>query len=215
MSVHTDSEHYDSTYREPYTDEDTARARQAQAAQVAGGPSSAGLPTQQLFEPPANNSISASDRRRDIGALVLIAIGVVAMLGQFVPASEDLMGGFVLLTIASVFLFFSFWQRTYGLLIPGCILAGLALGVPLATLTDGVSVLWGLALGFAAILLVGRALFRVQSPWPIFPAVILFGLGIVVAISNMPAVFAGSFIWLPILLILAGLYLGFARKRSM
>lgn len=213
--MHTDTEHYDSTYREPYTDEDTARARQAEAAQAAGGPSSAGLPTQQLFEPPANDRISASDRRRDIGALVLIAIGVVAMLGQFVPASEDLMGGFVLLIIASVFLFFSFWQRIYGLLIPGCILAGLALGVPLATLTDGVSVLWGLALGFAAMLLVGRALFRVRSPWPIFPAVILFGVGIVVAISNMPAVFAGSFIWLPILLILAGLYLGFLRRGNM
>lgn len=186
-----------------YTDEDTARARQQ-------GFSSAGMPTHPLDQSPPP-AVQRAERRNDLLALALIAVGIVALLGRFVPASEDLTGGLVVFTIGSCFLFFAFWNRLYGLLIPGCILGGLGLGIPLAEITDGVSVLWGLALGFFAILFLGRAVLHVRHTWPVYPAVILFALGVMVAMSNLPAFFSVGLIWLPVLLIGAGIYLGWRR----
>ena len=122
--------------------------------------------------------------------------------------------GMVLLTIASCFLFFSFWKRIYGLMLPGAILAGLSLGVTFADVTGGVSVLWGLALGFLAILFLGRALFNQTNPWPVIPAVILFAVGTIVAASNLPGLFVGGLVWMPLLLVGAGLYLGWGRRNA-
>lgn len=200
-----------------YTEQDTERARELER-------SSAGIDTQRLpAAPPAPESHSAPtlpaapaaprvDRRGNLPALALVVIGGLLLLGQVFPGRTEMTGGMVLLTIASCFLFFSFWKRIYGLLIPGCILAGLSVGVTFADLTDGVSVLWGLALGFVSIFLVGRTLFGVKSPWPIFPAVPLFGVGLIVAASNLPTFLAGGLVWLPLLLIALGLYLGWGRR---
>jgi hypothetical protein len=190
-----------------YTDQDTERARQAEH-------SSAGLPTQSLGAGPIMSPpvATAAPGRNNVAALALIAIGVVMLLGRFAPVRLELEGGMVLLTIASCFLFFSFWKRIYGLLIPGSILAGLSVGVTFADVTDGASVLWGLALGFLAILFLGRALFSQRSNWPIYPAVPLFAVGVIVLASNLPALFAGGLVWLPLLLVGAGLYLGWGRR---
>jgi hypothetical protein len=178
--------------------------------------SSAGQPTQFLpnasgFSPPAVR------QRNNLLAWVLLVLGAVllvtrlgGMAGFGVPAIE-IVPGMVLFTIASCFLFFAFWQRIYGLLIPGCILAGLSLGVTFVNLTDGASILWGLSLGFVAIYLLGRDLFNQRSIWPVFPAVPLFAVGTIVAIANASALFATGLIWLPLLLIAAGLVLGVRR----
>ncbi len=189
-----------------YTDQDTERARWAEQ-------SSAGLQTQQLSAP-APSRAPAAGARNNLIAIVMITVGMVLFLGRLFPDPGALTGGMVLLTIASCFLFFSFWRRVYGLLIPGCILAGLSVGVTFAGVTSGVSVLWGLALGFLSIMFVGRALFNQHSPWPAIPAVILFAVGTIVAVANAPAIFAGSLVWLPLLLIGAGLYLGWGRRHA-
>lgn len=176
--------------------------------------SSAGLPTETLAAPPVAHEGGAAyiaDRNDALG-LLLVAIGILALVGQFMPSRDELTGGLVLLTIGSCFLFFSFWKRIYGLLIPGCILAGLSLGVPFADLTEGVSVLWGLAMGFLAILFIGRALFHMTNQWPIYPAIPLFAVGVIVAVSTLPDFLVLSLIWLPLLLIGLGLYLGWGRK---
>jgi hypothetical protein len=190
-----------------YTDQDTERARQAEH-------SSAGLPTQSLGAGPIVSPpvVATAPGRNNVAALALIAIGVVMLLGRFAPVRLELEGGMVLLTIASCFLFFSFWKRIYGLLIPGSILAGLSVGVTFADVTNGASVLWGLALGFLAILFLGRALFNQRSNWPIYPAVPLFAVGVIVLAANLPALFAGGLVWLPLLLVGAGLYLGWGRR---
>ena len=189
-----------------YTEQDTARARQAQQ-------SSAGLTTQQLPNMPAVSAAPAAGRN-NIAALALIVIGVVMLLGRIAPFQIEYTGGMVLLTIASCFLFFSFWKRIYGLMLPGAILAGLSLGVTFADVTDGVSVLWGLALGFLSIFFLGRALFNQTSPWPVIPAVILFAVGTIVAAANLPGLFVGGLVWMPLLLVGAGLYLGWGRRAS-
>jgi hypothetical protein len=140
-----------------YSEQDTARARQAER-------SSAGLATQNLGTPtstpaPARPTSGANN----LLALGMIGIGALILFGYLPNSRLEIEGGLILLTIASCFLFFALWQRIYGLLIPGAILAGLSLGVTFADITGGVSVLWGLALGFLAILFVGRALFNVRS----------------------------------------------------
>ncbi len=191
-----------------YSDEDTEQARQTEY-------SSAGKATQILTPPHTeeNRSGNPIQRRNSLLALGLVSVGVLLWLSQFAPFRLEFEGGMVLLTIASCFLFFALWRRIYGLLIPGCILAGLSIGVTFADVSNGVSVLWGLSLGFLAILLVGRAWFNVQTNWPIYPAAPLFAVGIIVAITSLPSFFAGGFIWLPLLLIGAGIYLGWRRGR--
>lgn len=190
-----------------YTEQDTEQARQAER-------SSAGLPTQNLAPAPQLPFAPAlrGAGRNNLGALALITLGVVMILGRFAPLHLELEGGMALLTIASCFLFFAFWKRIYGLLIPGCILAGLSVGVTFADVTDGASVLWGLALGFLGILFLGRALFNKRSNWPVYPAVPLFAVGVIVLASNLPVLFAGGLVWLPLLLVGLGLYLGWGRR---
>jgi hypothetical protein len=192
-----------------YTEQDTERARRVEQ-------SSAGLSTQQLSSAPAAYAapVAPASGRNNAAALTLIAVGVFMFFGRFLPGAEELTAGMILLTIASCFLFFSFWKRIYGLMIPGAILAGLSVGVTFADITDGVSVLWGLSLGFLGILFLGRALFQQRSNWPIYPAIPLFAVGTIVAIAQLPGLFAGGLIWLPLLLIAAGLYLGWGRRRA-
>jgi hypothetical protein len=201
-----------------YSDKDTERVRMQQ--------SSAGLPTQQLGElPPGSYEPQSSMQlppqyagaaavrpsRNNMGAIALIGVGLFLLLGQMLQGQLEIEGGMVLFTIASCFLFFAFWKRIYGLLIPGSILAGLSVGVTFADLTNGVSVLWGLALGFLSILVVGRSLFGVRSNWPIFPAIPLFAIGVIVAVASLPGFLGLGMIWLPLGLIGAGLFLGWKR----
>jgi hypothetical protein len=197
-----------------YTEEDSERTRAAEH-------SSAGRDTQRLAPQPSGATGAPVTHGRNNGAaLVLVAVGVFMLLSRALSGgafgmhdldSSKFTGGMILFTIASCFLFFSFWRRVYGLLIPGCILAGLGIGVPLASLTHGTSVLWGLALGFFAIFALGRALFGMRTSWPVIPAVIFFAVGAITAIANLPVFFAAGIVWLPLLLIAAGLYLGWGR----
>jgi uncharacterized membrane protein len=192
-----------------YTEQDSEHARQVER-------SSAGQPTQRLTSTPQEDTLAPAhpQGRNNLAALALIGLGVLLLLGRFAPLDLDFEGGMVLLTIASCFLFFAFWKRVFGLVIPGCILAGLSIGVTFADVTEGVSVLWGLALGFLAILFVGRAMFNLRSHWPIYPAVPLFAVGVIVAVANLPAFFASGLVWLPVLLIGLGIYLGWGRRTA-
>lgn len=184
---------------------------QVGAAQEA---SASSAPPEEERGSPAPGKASPSkpiSRRNNMAALVLIGAGVLMLLGRMLPAGGPVHGSMVLLTIASCFLFFALWKHVYGLLIPGCIIGGLSVGIMFGPVTGGASVLWGLALGFMSILFVGRVLFNNQSQWPIYPAVPIFALGIVVAMAHLPGLLAGGLIWLPLLLIGAGFYLGWKK----
>ncbi|MBX0327480.1 hypothetical protein K2Z83_07285 [Oscillochloris sp. ZM17-4] len=194
-----------------YTDQDTERARQAER-------SSAGVQTQQLQMPsgagyaPAGQIGAAPAQRANPLALGMIGLGVLLLLSRGATAPMELTGGMVLLTISSCFFFFGLWKRLYGLIIPACILAGLSVGVTFANLTAGVSVLWGLSLGFLGVFALGRGLFGKRTQWPIYPAVPLFAVGLIVAAANLPSILGLGMIWGPLLLIGAGLYLGWFRR---
>lgn len=189
-----------------YTDQDTERARQTER-------SSAGMQTQQLQLPSGAPALALPTQSRPgLPGMLLIGLGVLLIAGRLFTDSVDMMPGVILLTISSCFFFFGLWKRIYGLIIPASLLAGLSLGIPFASLTNGVSVVWGLALGFLGIFALGRLLFQVHSQWPIYPAIPLFGAGIIIAVANLPSFLGAGLIWLPLLLIGAGLYLGWIKK---
>ena len=193
-----------------YGEQDTERARRAEQ-------SSAGVQTQQLGLPPAGNvqyAPALTPGRNNRAALALIGLGVALLLLRMVPDSDALVGGMVLLTISSCFMFFAFWKRIYGLMIPGAILSGLSVGIPFADLSNGISILWGLALAFLAIFALGVGLFGKRSHWPVYPAVVLFAVGMIVAVASLPSLLAAGLLWLPLLLVGAGLYLGWGRRTA-
>lgn len=193
-----------------YTDQDTERARAAER-------SSAGMSTQHLSMPggyaPAAAPAPApfAPARPNGVGLGLIALGALLVLAQIFTTSLNIVPGMILLTIASVFLFFGLWRRMYGLIIPGSILGGLSLGVTLVELTNGVSIMWGLALGFLAIYALGAALWGRRHVWPLIPGAILFGVGFIVLVANLGSLSLGL-VWVPLLLVAAGLFLGFVRR---
>ena len=176
-------------------------------------PSSAGMPTQHLAPPPVGALSHAPSRSNNqLVGIALIAVGFLITLGRLLPDPGAITAGMILLTISSPFFFIAFWRRLYPFVIPACILAGLSLGVPLADITNGISVLWGLSLGFLAIFVLGRTLFNVHVPWPLFPAIPLFVIGVIGAIASLPTFLGLGMVWFPILLIAAGLYLGSRRS---
>jgi hypothetical protein len=44
--------------------------------------------------------------------------------------------------------------------------------------------------------------------------VILFAVGTIVAAAHLPGLFVGGLVWMPLLLVGAGLYLGWGRRVS-
>jgi hypothetical protein len=195
-----------------YTEQDTERARQAERSSAGMETRNLTLPSGAAYPQAAMPVAPAAPDRQNLLGIILVGLGALWLLSRVATGALDIEAGMILLTIGSVFYFFGFWRKIYGLIIPGSILAGLSVGVTFASLTGGVSVLWGLALGFLAIYALGSAMFRVRSSWPVIPAVILFAVGVIVAISNLPGFLAAGVIWLPLLLIGAGIYLGWMRK---
>ena len=49
-----------------------------------------------------------ADIHGNLAALALIGVGVLMLLGRVMPGRGEFMGGIILLTIASCFLFFAF-----------------------------------------------------------------------------------------------------------
>jgi MFS family permease len=134
---------------------------------------------------------------RQVIAWALIGIGALALLSRVGPGT-----GWLWVALAATG-FLTAYRRegTYAFLVVGAILAGMAVGL----LLEGAwgwrgAFLMSLGLGFLAI-------DRVEpraSRWPIYPAAVLVGVGLVYWLFR--AGILQSF-WFPFLLIIAGLYL--------
>jgi len=172
--------------------------------------SSEGKPTQRLNWPEQSPLAPPppSHWRQRLGPL-LLGLGLLLLIIRLASLSVDMTGGLILLTIAAPFFFFGFWHHIYALIIPASILAGLSLGVPFSAITDGSSILMGLATGFLLIYALGVTLFGKRSIWPVIPGVILFSVGTLIAVSSMPSILL---VWAPLALIALGLYLGWMRR---
>ena len=151
------------------------------------------------------------DRSWVFGA-VLIAIGVLLLAGQWV----DISGAFVLGVLALIFLGTYAATRTYGFMIPGFILGGLALGVGVegaGMSLHGGAVVLGLAAGFLAIYVTNVLVDRAPQWWPLVPGGILAVVGTSTALEGTDLARYGGVIW-PSVLIAAGLILLLVNARA-
>lgn len=147
-----------------------------------------------------------------IGGLILIMLGVVFLIEQFIP---DAFGGWMFLAgLGLIFLVAYVLSQQYGFLIPGCIMGGLAIGVALVETntvsgpgSDGIIVL-SLGLSFVAIwlidLLVARG--RFGGWWPLIPGAILTIAGAAVFSEN-EAWLENYGQWWPLIFIIIGVWI--------
>jgi len=131
------------------------------------------------------------ERDHFVSGLVLVAIGLVALIGQVWQPREDV-GGWVLLLIGIGFLAAYVYTRQYGYLVPGGIFTGLGAGVIVSQVVawptaeaEGAPVVLGLGLGFLGIWLIGE-LARVDRNrwWPLIPGSILGFVGVALLIGG-------------------------------
>lgn len=167
-------------------------------------------------------------RRGLVIGLVLILVGIGLFVQQFLTgwASETL----IVALIGAAFLIGYFVTRKYGLLIPACILLGIALGTvgkQAAELAGsdrwGGFFQWGdlsvvgLGIGFVAIYVIDRIYRGSSHWWPLIPGGILIFVGLGLLSEKLAQVLAVA--W-PLALVLVGLLLllgafgVFGRKKN-
>ena len=156
----------------------------------------------------------AANRRHSgiVGGAILISIGVLALLQQFLDVNWGL---YFLPLLALVFLTAGIVERRPGLLIPGGILAGIGAGAILVQSpffsAMGEPVRGGLfffafAAGWAVVTGASYLIGRVML-WPLIPAAFM-GLFGVALLANAITIF--SYFW-PVVLIAVGLFLVLRR----
>lgn len=145
--------------------------------------------------------MATRDRDRDplIGGLVLIAIGGLLLAGNWVAGVASL----VPLAVGVVLLVLFIARRRYGLLVAGCIVSGVGVGVALASRTGGPEagalVLLSMAGGFASIWLVARvAGLPEPAGWSLIPAAILGSIGALL-LAGVQGIHIAS--WWPLILV--------------
>lgn len=161
--------------------------------------------------------VTAKQERPWIFGAVLIVVGALLLLAQFVQDA----GWLVLGGLAVVFLAVYAWTRQPGWAIPGMILGGLAVGVGLQSygydMNDSVVVL-GLAGGFLAIaiLFYATGTFRGTAGqwWPVIPGGILAMVGIAQAVGGTAAGDLVERYW-PLVLIAVGILVLLGGRQQM
>ncbi|MFQ5512141.1 MAG: hypothetical protein ACE5EO_09855 [Candidatus Krumholzibacteriia bacterium] len=147
-----------------------------------------------------NEELTRGHRRHILGS-TLIVLGLVLFLTRIFNGPTDTV---VLFTIGGVFLAWYLYRRRYGMLVPACILLGLAVGRTLdrtALRLEDPNKL-GLGIGFVSIFVIDM-LIRERSPWwPIVPGAILIVLG--VGLDFGPADWLMTYGW-PLIFVVAGL----------
>ena len=116
-----------------------------------------------------------ANRRQIVPGLILIILGIVFLLTQYFEFGP----GLFLILLGLIFLIPYAFTRSYGLLIPGCILAGIGVGLAFErTLSrPDVTVSVGLGLAFVAIFLVQFIVAGSSHWWPLVPGGILLLVG--------------------------------------
>src|SRR6266852_5836066 len=125
-----------------------------------------------------------SPMSRSFLPLALITLGVVFLLGNLVP--ERGRGGLIVAGLGAAFLIGRLTTGRYGYAVPAGILLGVGTYVTLHDLESFQAVRGGglffvlLGLGFALVYLIGL---RPGAVWPLFPASVLIGLGLVLFVA--------------------------------
>lgn len=172
-----------------------------------------------LNDASSGGSKTKPNRDRVILAVMLIIIGLLTFISQIVdvPSIELL----ILPGLALIFLIWGLLTREIGLIIPGGILAGVALGVyliagPFADLAEedmaGVFML-AFSLGWALIALLSPLTKQKFQWWPLIPGAIigLVGLALVRGGAALQVLEIIGYAW-PLVLVAIGAYLLLRRR---
>ncbi len=167
------------------------------------------------------NAQSKSQNNRVVAGIALVAIGLLALVGQFVRG--DLVGMLILPTLGVIFLAWGLVTRTPGLLIPGGILSGLGLGTVLI-----MSVLTGLeeqaqgaifflcmGLGFAVIMPLAWFSAKCKMWWTLIVGALLVLFGIALMVGGVMLdlfQFLGN-LW-PLVLVAVGLWILYKARKQ-
>lgn len=124
-----------------------------------------------------------TQRNRLIGGLVLVGIGLYLLAAQFIRA--EWMGMIILPGLSVMFLAWGLFTRNAGLLVPGGILGGIALGTYLnssmyngdMSVSEGGVFLLAFAAGWALITLTSALIGQLML-WPLIPGGILALIGL-------------------------------------
>ena len=167
---------------------------------------------------PTSSEPSLSTRNRSVGGLVLILLGVFLLAAQITNWS---MSWLVLAALAAIFLVWGLAIRTFGLLIPGGILAGLALGValiersvPLLSEVNSAGVfLLSFSLGWALLALLSIFTNGGFRWWPLIPGGILAVVGgaLMAGPQGLFLLSYMNYLW-PLVLIAVGIFIILRRR---
>lgn len=147
------------------------------------------------------------------GGLVLILVGLLMLAGQYLGDSG--LSILVLPALALILLVWGIAARHAGPIIPGCILAGIALGTILedrlvlpAPEAHGGVILVSMALGFAAIMPLAAVVTGDRHWWGLIVGAILglIGLALLIGGQAMQVLEVAGQAW-PLVLIALGVYL--------
>jgi hypothetical protein len=140
------------------------------------------------------------NRAQIIPGLILITLGIAFLLIQYFEFGPSLF----LVLLGLVFLIPYVFTRSYGLLIPACILTGIGVGLAFerAAARPDVTVSIGLGLGFLAIFVVQMVVAGSSHWWPLIPGGILVLVGGAEAVPQIQGILEKG--W-PVILIVIGL----------
>lgn len=117
-------------------------------------------------------------RSRLVAGAVLIVLGILTLFAARLAETGDL----IPLFIGSALMVWFAFTRSYGLLIPGCIMTGIGAGVFVESVYRPISdpVVIGLGVGFVAIALIDWLMGKRRSGgwWPLIPGTVLLLVGI-------------------------------------
>lgn len=141
---------------------------------------------------------------------LLITFGIV----MFLQVNFNLSGPWFLYALGTSFLATHLVSGSYGMLIPGCIISGLAVGTHFAVYHKGMMgtslFFTSLGISFLLIYLIDR-LRRPSSKWPLIPGCILAGFGMTLFAAKkewiQPSLITNLFKFWPVILIVTGLHL--------
>jgi len=161
-----------------------------------------------------------SRRNPMVGGLVLIALGLLALLGQYFDFAWS--APLALLAFAGLFIIAGIITRESGYFIPGGILAGIGVGIgstqmeieAFSGLDDGGVFLFLFSLGWALIPVLSMIFTKDRHLWALIPGTIigLVGLALMWGGMALDALELLGTIW-PVFLILLGVYILFRRQR--
>jgi hypothetical protein len=155
------------------------------------------------------NATSQTGRNRDalVGGAVLVVIGVILLVAQYVPD----VGRFVPLIVGLGLLGLFLLRRDYGLLIGGGVVTGVGVGIWLASSITGTmagaAFMLSLGGGFLGIWLISYVLRLAQRHWwPLVPGLILTAVGGAIAIGGVALDLIS--LWPVVLIVIGVLLLG-------